>query len=58
VDLYFDKLGILVDNRITKSSGFKRLDDAAIKSVRNMRFRAMGFPFIYQTNFDFELEKK
>ena len=57
MDLYFDKLGTLIDSKITRSSGFKRLDDAARESVRNMQFRAMGFSFIYQTNFDFELEK-
>ena len=57
MNLQFDKFGHLVDGKITKSSGFLRLDEAAEKSVSRMRFRATGFPFIYQANFNFELEK-
>lgn len=57
MDLYFDNFGNLVDSKITKSSGFIRLDEVARESVSQMRFRAMGYPFVYQTNFDFELEK-
>ncbi len=56
VDLHFDRYGQLKNSKITKSSGYQGLDNAVIKGVANLSFRAMGFEFIYRANFHFQLE--
>ena len=56
IHLYFDANGIITKSVIIQGSGYSRLDNAVIEGVQYFKFKPMGFPFIYQTNFYFEPE--
>ena len=56
MDIFYDENGELEKARILKSSGHNRLDKAALMGIRTLKFKSLGHPFVFRTNFNFRLE--